>query len=133
MRYLLDTNIISDLVRNPAGAVTQRIAETGHANVLTSIIVASELRFGAAKKASPKLTARVDGILKRFSVMPFEAPADVYYGSIRAGLESQGRIVSENDMLIAAHAMTLGCTLVTANQREFTRIDGLTCENWLWS
>ena len=74
MRYLLDTNIISDLVRNPEGAVAQRIAEAGHDNVLTSIIVASELRFGAAKKASPKLTARVDGILTRFSVMPFEAP-----------------------------------------------------------
>ncbi len=131
MRYLLDTNIISDLIRNPAGAVAQRIAEAGHTNVLTSIIVASELRFGAAKKASPKLTARVDGILRRFSVMPFEAPADVYYGNIRAALKSQGWIISENDMLIASHAMTLGCTLVTANEREFARVEGLTCENWL--
>jgi len=131
MRYLLDTNIISDLVRNPGGAVAQRIAEIGHVNVLTSIIVASELRFGAAKKASPKLTARVDGILKRFSVMPFEAPADMYYGSMRAALESQGQTISENDLLIASHAITLGCTLVTANEREFARIDGLTFENWL--
>jgi tRNA(fMet)-specific endonuclease VapC len=131
MRYLLDTNVVSDLVRNPGGRVAQRIAESGHANVLTSIIVAWELRFGAAKKASPKLTARVDGILKRFNVMPFEAPADIYYGSLRAGLESQGQIVSENDLLIASHALALGCTLVTANQREFARISGLTCENWL--
>ena len=99
--------------------------------MLTSIIVASELRFGAAKKASPKLTARVDGILTRFSVMPFEAQADMYYGSMRAALESQGQTISENDLLIASHAITLGCTLVTANEREFARIDGLTCENWL--
>ncbi len=131
MRYLLDTNIISDLIRNPEGAVAQRIAEVGHANVLTSIIVASELRFGAAKKASPKLTERVDGILKRISVMTFEAPADIYYRNMRAALESQGRVISENDLLIASHAMTLGCTLVTANMREFARVDGLKCENWL--
>ena len=131
MRYLLDTNIISDLIRNPEGAVAQRIAEAGHGNVLTSIIVASELRFGAAKKASPKLTARVEGILTRFSVMPFEAPADMYYGNMRAALKLQGRIISENDLLIASHAMTLGSTLVTANMREFARVDGLKCENWL--
>lgn len=133
MRYLLDTNIVSDLIRNPEGTVAQHIAEIGHDNVLTSIIVASELRFGAAKKASPKLTARVDGILTRFSVMPFEAPADIYYGSMRAGLEFQGRTISENDLLIASHALALGCTLVSANEREFARIDGLSFENWLRS
>jgi tRNA(fMet)-specific endonuclease VapC len=131
MRYLLDTNIISDLIRNPGGQVAQRIAEIGHANVLTSIIVASELRFGVAKKASQKLTVAVDGILKRLSVMLFEAPADVCYGSMRAGLESLGQPISENDLLIASHAIVLGCTLVTANEHEFTRINGLICENWL--
>jgi tRNA(fMet)-specific endonuclease VapC len=131
MPYLLDTNIISDLIRNPEGAVAQRIAEVGHANVLTSIVVASELRFGAAKKASPKLTGRVDGILKRMNVMPFEAPADIHYANIRTALETRERIISENDLLIAAHAMTLACTLVTANMREFARIDGLACENWI--
>lgn len=131
MPYLLDTNIASDLVRNPNGAVAQRIADIGQANVLTSIIVASELRFGAAKKASPKLTARVDGILRRLSVMPFEAPADIYYGNMRAALESRGQTISENDLLIASHAIALGCTLVSANGREFGRIAGLACENWL--
>jgi len=131
MRYMLDTNIVSDLVRNPGGRIAQRIAEVGPADVLTSIIVASELRFGAAEKASPKLTARVDGILKRMSVMPLEAPADIYYGSLRASLESQGRTISENDLLIASHAVALSCALVTANEREFARVDGLIIENWL--
>jgi tRNA(fMet)-specific endonuclease VapC len=131
MRYLLDTNIISDLIRNPGGMVAQRIIDVGQANVLTSIIVASELRFGAAKKASSKLTARVDGVLRRLNVVPFESPADLCYGDLRARLESRGHILSENDLLIASHALTLGCTLVSANEREFARIGELSHENWL--
>lgn len=131
MRYLLDTNIVSDLVRNPQGRVTSRIREVGEAQVCTSIIVASELRYGAVKRGSPRLTAQLDAVLEALEVVPFEAPADVAYGVLRARLERAGRLIGGNDLLIAAHAIALRHTIVTDNEREFARVDGLPCENWL--
>ena len=131
MRYLLDTNIVSDLVRNPQGRVTSRIREVGEAQVCTSIIVASELRYGAVKRGSPRLTAQLDAVLEALEVVPFEAPVDVAYGVLRARLERAGRLIGGNDLLIAAHAVALRHTIVTDNEREFASIDGLPCENWL--
>jgi tRNA(fMet)-specific endonuclease VapC len=129
--YLLDTNIVSDLIRHPGGRTAQRIGEVGEALVCTSIIVAAELRYGAAKRASARLAAQLEKVLAPMEILPFEAPADVIYGSIRARLKKAGTPIGANDLLIAAHAMTLGCTLVTDNQREFSRIADLPCENWL--
>lgn len=131
MRYLLDTNLVSDLVRNPQGRVTQHIRHVGEAQVCTSIIVAAELRYGATNGGSPRLTAQVEAVLGALDVLPFEAPADTHYGLLRAGLDRAGRLIGGNDMLIAAQAMTLRHILVTDNEREFARIDGLACENWL--
>ncbi|OZI26269.1 VapC toxin family PIN domain ribonuclease [Bordetella genomosp. 9] len=129
--YLLDTNIISALLREPDGHAARRVALVGHRAVCTSIIVAAELRYGCAKKASPRLTAKVESLLDVITVLPFECPADVEYGDIRATLETTGEIVGSNDLLIGAHAQSLGLTLVTANTREFARIRGLAVENWL--
>ena len=131
MRYLLDTNIISDLVRNPQGRITQCIRKIGEAQVCTSIIVAAELRYGSAKKASPRLTAQLAAILSALEVLPFDAPADVTYGALRLRLEQTGKPIGANDLLIAAQALALGHVLVSDNEREFARIDGLRCENWL--
>ena len=131
MRYLLDTNIVSDLVRNPQGRVTQRIREVGEAQVCTSIIVAAELRYGATKRASPRLTAQLEAVLGALEVLPFEAPADAAYGRLRARLERTGRPIGGNDLLIAAQVVACGHTIVTDNEREFNRIDDLPCENWL--
>lgn len=131
MRYLLDTNIVSDLVRNPQGRVAQHIRKVGEAKVCTSIIVAAELRYGAAKKSSPRLSAQLDVILHALEVLPFEAPADAAYGSLRARLEATGRPIGGNDLLIAAQALALGCTLVSDNEWEFERIHNLSNENWL--
>src|SRR5271155_4975875 len=108
MRYLLDTNIVSDLIRNPNGRVAQRIGEIGEAQVCTSIIVAAELRFGAAKRGSPRLTAQLEAVIGALDVVPFEAPADSVYGRLRASLERAGQPIGGNDLLIAAQAMTLG-------------------------
>jgi tRNA(fMet)-specific endonuclease VapC len=129
--YLLDTNIISDLIRNPDGHAARRIEQLGSKDIFISIIVASELRYGCAKKGSPKLLNRVQGILETVPVLPLDMPADVEYGSIRAELEAAGQPVGMNDLLIAAHACALGLTLVTDNTREFSRIRGLHVENWL--
>lgn len=131
MRYLLDTNIVSDLVRNPQGRITRRIREIGEAQVCTSIIVAAELRYGAAKKESQRLTAQLDAVLRALEVLPFEAPADIAYGALRAGLERAGQPIGGNDLLIAAQAIALRYAVVTDNEREFARIDGLSYENWL--
>jgi tRNA(fMet)-specific endonuclease VapC len=131
MRYLLDTNIVSDLVRNPQGRVAQRVREVGEAQVATSIIVAAELRYGATKRGSRRLSAQLEAVLVALEVLPFEAPADAVYGVLRARLEKVGRPIGGNDLLIAAQATALGYAIVTDNEREFARIDKLDCENWL--
>ncbi len=131
MRYLLDTNIVSDLVRHPQGKVAQRIRKVGELEVCTSIIVAAELRYGAAKKGSPRLSAQLEAVLDALEVLPFEAPADRAYGVLRTQLEQAGRPIGAHDLLIAAQAMALGFTIVTDNEREFSRIPDLLCENWL--
>jgi tRNA(fMet)-specific endonuclease VapC len=131
MRYLLDTNIVSDLVRNPQGKVAQHIRKVGEAQVSTSIIVAAELRYGAAKKGSPRLTAQLEAVLGALEVLPFEAPADAIYGLVRTRLEQAGRPIGGNDLLIAAQALSLGYTVVTDNEREFGYVPDLRRENWL--
>jgi tRNA(fMet)-specific endonuclease VapC len=131
MGYLLDTNIVSNLVRNPHGRVADRIKAVGESNICTSIIVAAELRFGTTKKASPRLSAQVKAVLGAIDTLPLDCPADEIYGSIRTQLELAGTSIRGNDLLIAAQAIVLDHTLVTDNDKEFARIDGLRVENWL--
>lgn len=131
MRYLLDTNIVSDLVRNPQGKVAQHIRKVGEAEVCTSIIVAAELRYGAAKKGSPRLSAQLDTVLGALEVLPLDTPADAAYGLVRTRLEQAGRPIGANDLLIAAQALALGYTIVTDNEKEFSRVRDLPHENWL--
>jgi tRNA(fMet)-specific endonuclease VapC len=130
-RYLLDTNIIFDLIRNPHGRAAKRIARAGENNICTSIIVAAELRYGCAKSGSKRLLKAVEDILGELAILPFDVPADAEYGSIRSELEAAGRLIGSTDLLIAAHAAAAGATLVTANADEFNRVRGLTVENWL--
>lgn len=130
-RYLLDTNILSDLVRNPQGLVAQKISESGEKSICTSIIVASELRFGAKKLGSKRLTTQLNSILSAIEILPLEEPADQRYGELRSDLEKRGATIGPNDMLIAAHALMLDCVVVTANEREFSRVPKLKVENWL--
>ena len=131
MRYLLDTNIVSNLVRNPQGRVADRLKAVGEQNICTSIIVAAELRYGTTKKASPRLTARVEAVLGVIDTLPFDSPADEIYGFIRTQLELVGKPIGGNDLLIAAQALALDHTLVTDNDQEFSRVDGLRVENWI--
>ena len=129
--YMLDTNIISDLIKNPNGKAAKRIARVGESNICTSIIVAAELRYGCAKSGSVRLRRAVEDLLGEINVLPFDVPADSEYGGIRAELEAAGQPIGSNDMLIAAHASAMGATIVTANAGEFKRISGLKVENWL--
>ncbi len=127
---MLDTNIVSELIRNPTGQAAQRARAAGDA-VCVSVIVAAELRYGCAKKGSPQLLRKVEEFLAEVPVLAFDVPADGEYGGIRAELEAAGRPIGSNDLLIAAHAYTLGATVVTANVGEFRRIRALNVENWL--
>ena len=131
LRYLLDTNILSDLVRNPQGVVAAKISKAGEDSICTSIVVAAELRYGAAKSNSEKLAERIDLILSALEILPLETPADHQYAAIRHHLTRQGTPIGPNDLLIAAHALSNNLTVVTANVGEFSRVPGLKVENWL--
>ncbi len=111
-RYLLDTNILSVLVRSPRGPV-------------------AELRFGAARKGSERLSRQVEAVLGALPVVAWQAPNDRIYADLRLGLEQAGTPIGANDLLIATQALADGSVLVTDNTREFARIGGLTIENWL--
>jgi tRNA(fMet)-specific endonuclease VapC len=130
-RYLLDTNIVSDLVRNPAGRAASHISRIGEEAVCTSIVVVAELRYGAAKKESRRLSKQLEAILETLEILPLEPPVDRIYAGLRVKLERRGTIIGANDLLIAAHAIALGYTLVTDNEREFARVASLSIENWL--
>lgn len=130
-RYLLDTNIVSDLVRHPQGRIAEYVRKVGEAQVCTSIIVAAELRYGGTKKGSPRLTAQLETVLSALEILPLEAPADVVYGLLRTQLEQIGQPIGGNDLLIAAQTLSLGYTIVTDNEAEFARIKDLPRENWL--
>lgn len=131
MRYLLDTNILSGLVRDPRGPLAEKIGEIGEANVYTSIIVAAELRFGAAKRGSERLSRQVEAVLGVIDVAPYTTPADRVYGEVRRHLERVGQPIGANDLLIAAHALCDASVIVTDNVGEFSRVPGLRVENWL--
>lgn len=128
---MLDTNIVSELARNPQGSVAARIAEVGPDAICVSIITAAELRYGCARKGSPRLLAQIEAILDSLQILALDVPADTEYGGIRAELEAAGKPIGPNDLFIAAHAYALDAVLVTANIAEFSRIRALKVENWI--
>ena len=130
MRFLLDANAISDIVRRPDGLAARRY-EAAAADCFTSVIVASELRFGIAKNPAAAAAMRAAQFIEGVTIEPFETPADELYGRLRATLERSGTPIGANDLFIAAHALALDCTLITANEGEFRRVPKLRIENWL--
>jgi tRNA(fMet)-specific endonuclease VapC len=127
--YLLDTNVMFEMARNPGGRVARR-AEPVRNRCVTSIIVLAELRYGLIKRGSNALATQVRLVMEAIPALPWEAPADACYARLRLMLEATGTPIGANDMLIAAHALALDATLVTANEREFRRVPGLMVENW---
>lgn len=118
-------------MRTPQGRAAGHIRRVGEAQVCTSIIVAAELRYGAARRGSPRLTQQLDAVPEVLDVPPLEMPADGAYAGIRTRLERKGKPIGGNDLLIAAQAVALGYTVVTDNESKFARVDGLVLENWL--
>jgi len=107
VRFLLDTNILSALVRQPQGPIADHIVRVGEQNICTSIFVAAELRYGAAKRGFSQLTRQLEAVLGAVDVLALESPADAVYGELRARLERAGQTICANDLLIAAHALSL--------------------------
>jgi tRNA(fMet)-specific endonuclease VapC len=132
--WLLDTNIISGLMRSPTGPIAKQLAQSlnqiAGAEIGTSVIVDCELRFGLAKKPSPKLLNAYQVTMSAIKLFDFEKEAVQRYANLRNYLETQGTPIGPNDMLIASHALALGATLVTDNEEEFLRVPGLRVENW---
>jgi len=128
--FLLDTNVISNAVRNPHGSTAKRM-EIVAEQLSTSIIVAAELRFGYVRVGSERLKQGIEAILESFPILDWSSPCDLSYAAIRNDLEKRRQLIGPMDMLIAAHALALDATLVTDNEREFGRVPGLKIENWI--
>lgn len=126
---MLDTNAASDAIRNPSGSVAARLSAPG-VTASVSIVVASELRYGVELKGSGALSKRVETVLSAFEIEPLSTPFDQFYARLRRQLERAGTPLQANDLLIAAHALTLQRVLVT-DDRGFGRVPGLPVENWL--
>jgi len=131
MRYMLDTNILSDLIKNPFGKVAEHIRKLEPGMVCTNIIVAGELHYGVKKKSSLNLRNRITQILTIIPVLILGEQVSVTYGTIRADLEKNGLPIGVNDLWIAAHALTENKIIVTHNVREFGRVKNLKLESWL--
>lgn len=129
--WMLDTDALSELIRNPGGPLVQRLAAEAPDAVCTSIVVACDLRFGAQRKGAAAITQRVQQLPAALVVLPFNEPADEHYADIRTALGRAGTPIGSHDLLVAAHARSRGLTLVTHNLREFARVPGLTVEGWL--
>ncbi len=131
---LLDTNIISTLMRDPHGAPSRQLdrarAQVADLRVVTSVVVDGELRFGLARRASAKLQDAYANVMQIIEVLPLPPEAAEPYAALRAQLEAQGQPIGPNDALIAAHALALGATLISGDD-EFARVPGLKVENWL--
>ena len=126
MRRTLDTNICSYILRRHPQGMIERFAALDKSQVWLSAIVAAELRFGAAKLASPRFAAAVEAWLVGFDVRPWPLEASHHYAHIRAGTPIGGM-----DLMIAAHALAEDSVVITNNAREFHRVPGLAVEAWM--
>ncbi|HEU4628632.1 MAG TPA: PIN domain-containing protein [Gemmatimonadaceae bacterium] len=130
-RFLLDTDTVSDLVRNPGGQVARLLARHGEDMVCTSVVVAAEPRFGARKRGSPRLERQLEAVLRVLDVLPLESPADDPYAELRLALAQAGTPIGPNDVRLAAHALALDLTLVSGHGRGLTRAPAPRVANWM--
>ncbi len=132
MEYLLDTNICIYLAKNNPPQIRKKLSSLSGQQIIISIITMGELRFGAAKSQhSEKATNLIDQLTSAMRIETLTPDVAEHYGDIRAALEKKGKIIGHNDLWLAAHARSQNWILVTNNEREFLRVDGLKVENWL--
>ena len=130
--YMLDTDICIYVIKRKPVSVLKHLESLQPGQLALSVITFAELMNGAKKSQHvEKNVAKLNALNEFLEILPFDKQAAIAYGDIRSSLEKQGRVIGSNDLLIAAHALSLDCILVTNNQREFNRVDGLKIENWV--
>jgi tRNA(fMet)-specific endonuclease VapC len=129
--WMLDTDTCSYLLREHPQQVLARLDAVARDEVALSTVVSAELRYGAARVKSRKLTVTIERWLALFVVVPWDDEAARAYARIRAAVEAKGKPIGNLDLLIAAHALSRGATLVTNNTRHFSQVPGLRIENWV--
>ena len=132
MRYMLDTNICIYIIKHKPESVYRRLMKIRPEDVCISSITYSELSYGVEKsEQKDRNRLALTLMLSNIEILEFDTAAAEEYGNIRARLEKTGTPIGSLDMLIAAHAKASGCTLVTNNLKEFSRVEGLKAENWV--
>jgi tRNA(fMet)-specific endonuclease VapC len=131
MAFLLDTNACIDYFTGRYPGVVARIQGSSPEDLFLSVVVVAELRYGADHSARRRTNhSRIDALIEEIQPLDFDLRAAATYGRVRAQLEVGGTPIGPNDMLIAAHALSRGLTVVTDNAVEFERVKGLKVENW---
>jgi tRNA(fMet)-specific endonuclease VapC len=131
LKYFLDTNVCIDYLTGRYPSVVAKIQESSPEDIRLSAVVVAELRYGADRSERPRANhGRVDTLVEEIECLDFDVKAAAAYGRLRARLEEGGKLIGPNDMLIAAHALSLEIVLVTDNVGEFRRVKGLELENW---
>jgi tRNA(fMet)-specific endonuclease VapC len=131
MAFLLDTNACIDYLTGRYPGVVARIQNSSPEDLFLSVVVVAELRYGADHSARRRSNhSRIDALVEEIEPLDFDLRAAATYGRVRAQLETGGTPIGPNDMLIAAHALSRGLTVVTDNTTEFRRVKGLKVENW---
>jgi tRNA(fMet)-specific endonuclease VapC len=132
MKYMLDTNICIYIIKQKPRAVIERFLQTEISQIGISSITLSELLFGASKSSKPEQNKiALAQFVAPLEILPYDDQSAQYYGDLRAYLEKQGKPIGSLDMLIAAHALSIACTLITNNEKEFIRIPNLNIDNWV--
>ena len=131
MIFMLDTDICIYIIKRKPASVLKRLESLQHGRLAMSAFTFAELMNGAKKsKHAEANLARLNALGELIEIRPFDKQAAICYGDVRSSLEKRGEMIGGNDLLIAAHALSLGWTLVTNNEREFGRVEGLKVENW---
>ncbi|BBO67303.1 ribonuclease VapC [Desulfosarcina alkanivorans] len=132
MTVMLDTDICIYTIKRKPISVLKRLEKVQPGMVVMSVITFAELINGAKKSQHVEANLRrLNALSELIDVLPFDKDAAMAYGDVRSDLEKRGLIIGGNDLFIAAHALSLNLTLVTNNQREFGRVNGLKIENWV--
>lgn len=131
IKYMLDTNMIAYAKNRRPAVVLERLMQHDPSEICISSITMAELEYGVHNSSKPEQNrTALMMFLSGITILPFDSYASFEYGKIRYDLKSKGILIGGNDLLIAAHAKSLGLTLATHNTREFSRVEGLSIEDW---
>ncbi len=132
MKFMLDTNTCIYIIKRKPPDVIERFNQTEISQIGISSITLSELLYGVSKSSKPEQNQiALMQFVAPLEILPYSDEAAQYYGDLRAHLEKQGTPIGSLDMLIAAHALSITCTLVTNNEKEFIRMPNLKIDNWV--